>query len=79
MTTERMTIKLSESAEDLLKRIMDSRFGPGPKSYIFYDAMIEHLIWEEARRLKVTDYSQSEDCSHPQGSVLEDQDLEAKK
>ena len=54
-STERMTIQLSESAEDLLKRIMDSRFGPGPKSYIFYDAMIEHLIWEEARRLKVTD------------------------
>ena len=50
-----ISIKLSENAEDLLKRIMDSRFGPGPKSFIFYDAMIEHLIWEEARRRKVTD------------------------
>ena len=55
MTTERMTIQLSDYAEILLKRIMDSRFGLGAKPFIMYDAMIEHLIWEEARRLKVTD------------------------
>ena len=50
-----MTIQLSETAEILLKRILDSRFGLGPKSFMMYDSMIEHLIWEEARRLKVTD------------------------
>ena len=55
MTTERMTIKLSKTAETLLKRILDSRFGLGSKSFMMYDSMIEHLIWEEARRLKVTD------------------------
>ena len=55
MTTERMNIQLSETAEILLKRILDSRFGLGPKSFMMYDSMIEHLIWEEARRLKVTD------------------------
>ena len=49
------TIELSKTAEILLKRIMDSRFGLGPKSFMMYDSMIEHLIWEEARRLKVTD------------------------
>lgn len=54
MTTEGMTIQLSETAEILLKRILDSRFGFGLKSYMMYDSMIEHLIWEEARRLKVT-------------------------
>ena len=72
-------IELSETAEKLLKRIVESRLGSGSGSglYLMYDCMIEHLIWEEARRLGVTDYSQSEDCSHPQGSVLEDQDLEA--
>ena len=55
MTTERMTIQLSETAEILLKRILDSRFGLGPKSFMMYDSMIEHLIWEEARRLNVVD------------------------
>ena len=50
-----MTIKLSKTAEILLKRILDSRFGIGPKSFMMYDSMVEHLIWEEARRLKVTD------------------------
>ena len=75
-----MTIKLSETAEILLKRIVESRFGLGSGSYMFLnDSMIEHLIHEEARRLKVTDCSQSEDRSHPQGNVLEDQDLEADK
>lgn len=61
MTTEGMTIQLSETAEILLKRILDSRFGLGLKSFMMYDSMIEHLIWEEARRLGVTDRSQSED------------------
>ena len=51
-----MTIKLSRTAEDLLKRIVESRFGEGSESSMFLnDSMIEHLIWEEARRLKVTD------------------------
>ena len=74
-------IELSETAETLLKRIIESRLGSGSGSvlYLMYDCMIEHLIWEEARRLGVTDCSQSEDRSHPQGSVLEDQDSEAKE
>lgn len=79
MNTERMTFQLSETAKDLLKRIVESRFGVGAKSSILYDSTIEHLIHEEARKLKVTDCSQSEDCSHPQGSVLEDEDLEGKE
>ena len=55
MTIKKMTIQLSETAEDLLKRIVESRFGVGANSSILYDSMIEHLIHEEARRLKVTD------------------------
>ena len=56
MTTERMNIQLSETAETLLKRIVESRFGEGSGSSMFLnDSMIEHLIHEEARRLKVTD------------------------
>ena len=55
MTTERMMIQLSKTAEILLRRILNSRFGIGPKSFMMYDSMVEHLIWEEARRLKVTD------------------------
>ena len=56
MTTERMNIQLSETAEKLLKRIVDSRFGLGSGSSMFLiDSMVEHLIIEEARRLKVTD------------------------
>ena len=76
-----MTIELSKTAEILLKRIIESRLGSGSGSvlYLMYDCMIEHLIWEEARRRKLTDCSQSEDCSHPQGSILEDEDLEAKE
>ena len=55
-TTERMNIQLSETAEALLKRIVESRFGLGSGSSMFLnDSMIEHLIHEEARRLKVTD------------------------
>ena len=79
MATERMTIQLSETAEKLLKKIVETRLGSGSGSglHLMCDCMVEHLIHEEARRLGVTDYSQSEDCSHPQGSVLEDQDLEA--
>ena len=74
-----MTIQLSETTEKLLKRIVGSRLGSGSGLglSLMCDCMVEHLIHEEARRLGVTDYSQSEDCSHPQGSVLEDQDLEA--
>ena len=73
------TIELSKTAEILLKRIVESRLGSGSGLglSLMFDCMVEHLIHEEARRLGVTDYSQSEDCSHPQGSVLEDQDLEA--
>ena len=57
MTTERMTIQLSETAEILLKRIVESRLGSGSGSglYLMCDCMIEHLIHEEARRLNVTD------------------------
>ena len=68
-----MTIKLSKTAEILLKRIIESRLGSGSGSglSLMCECMVEHLIHEEARRLKVTD------CSYPQGSVLEDQDLEA--
>ena len=61
MTTERMTsqmtIQLSKTAEDLLNRIVESRLGSGSGSglYLMCDCMIEHLIWEEARRLGVTD------------------------
>ena len=49
------TIELSKTSEILLKRIVESRFGPGSGSHLIYDSMIEHLIHEEARRLKVTD------------------------
>ena len=75
------TIELSRTAETLLKRIIESRLGSGSGLglSLMYECMVEHLIWEEARRLGVTDRSQSEDRSHPQGSVLEDQDLEAKE
>ena len=52
-----MTIKLSNTAEELLKRIVESRLGSGSESglHLMCDCMVEHLIWEEARRLKVTD------------------------
>ena len=51
-----LTIKLSKTAEILLKRIVESRFGEGSGSSMFLnDSMVEHLIHEEARRLKVTD------------------------
>ena len=76
-----MTIQLSKTAETLLKRIVGSRLGSvtGSGLSLMCECMVEHLIWEEARRRKLTDCSQSEDCSHPQGSVLEDEDLEVKE
>ena len=74
-------IELSETAEILLKRIVESRLGSGSGLglRLMCDCMVEHLIHEEARRRGITNCLQSEDCSHPQGSVLEDQDLEAKE
>ena len=52
-----MTIKLSRSAETLLKRIVESRLGSGSGSglSLMYDCMVEHLIHEEARRRGITD------------------------
>ena len=57
MTTERMKIQLSETAETLLKRIVGSRLGSGSGSgsSLMCECMVEHLIHEEARRLGVTD------------------------
>ena len=52
-----MTIQLSETAEKLLKRIVESRLGSGSGLglTLMCDCMIEHLIWEEARRRGITD------------------------
>ena len=52
-----MTIKLSKTAEILLKRIVEARLGSGSGSglSLMCDCMVEHLIHEEARRLRVTD------------------------
>ena len=74
------TIELSKTAEILLKRIVESRLGSGAGLglSLMCECMVEHLIWEEARRLGVTDYSQSEDCPHPQASVPADEDPERK-
>ena len=57
MTTERMNIQLSETAEILLKRIVEARLGSGSGSglHLMCECMVEHLIHEEARRRKVTD------------------------
>ena len=50
------SIELSKTAEILLKRIVESRFGEGSGSSMFLnDSMVEHLIHEEARRLNVID------------------------
>lgn len=56
-TTERMNIQLSETAEILLKRIVESRLGSGSGLglSLMCECMVEHLIHEEARRLRVTD------------------------
>lgn len=52
-----MTIKLSKTTEDLLKRIVESRLGSGSGSglHLMCECMVEHLIHEEARRLNVID------------------------
>ena len=57
MTTERMNIQLNETAEILLKRIVESRLGSGSGSglHLMCECMVEHLIHEEAHRLNVTD------------------------
>ena len=49
------TIELSKTAEDLLKRIVESRLGSGSGLglRLMCDCMVEHLIHEEARRLNV--------------------------
>ena len=51
------SIELSKTSEILLKRIVESRLGSGSGSglHLMCDCMIEHLIWEEARRRKLTD------------------------
>ena len=51
------TIELSETAEKLLKRIVESRLGSGSGSglHLMCECMVEHLIQEEARRLNVID------------------------
>lgn len=51
------TIELSRTAEILLKRIVESRLGSGSGLglLVMYECMVEHLIHEEARRLKVID------------------------
>ena len=48
-------VELSENAETLLQRILDKRFLPGIKSITMRESMVEHLIVEEAGRLKVID------------------------
>ena len=60
-STERMTIQLSETAEDLLKRIVESRLGSGSGLglSLMCDCMVEHLIHEEARRLNVIDMKEA--------------------
>ena len=52
-----MIIELSKTDESLLKRIVGSRLGSGSGSglHLMCECMVEHLIREEARRLKVTD------------------------
>ena len=49
------TIELSKTAEILLKRIVGSRLGSGAGLglSLMCECMVEHLIWEEARRLNV--------------------------
>ena len=51
------TIELSRTAEILLKRIVESRLGSGSGLglSLMCECMVEHLIWEEARRRKLTD------------------------
>ena len=56
-----MTIQLSKTAETLLQRILDKEFHPGIKFQAVHESVVEHLIWEEARRLKVTDEDMKEE------------------
>ena len=51
------TIELSKNSEILLKRIVESRLGSGSGLglSLLCECMVDHLIWEEARRLGVTD------------------------
>ena len=51
------TIELSKTAEILLKRIVESRLGSGSGLglSLMCDCMVEHLIYEEARRLNLLD------------------------
>lgn len=49
------TIELSETAETLLKRIVDKTFLPGINFRKVHESIVEYLIIEEARRLGVTD------------------------
>ena len=51
------TIELSKTAEILLKRIVESRLGSGSGSglHLMCECMVEHLIYEEARRRGITD------------------------
>ena len=57
-----MTIKLSETAEILLKRIVESRLGSGSGLglSLMCECMVEHLIHEEARRRGITDLEAKE-------------------
>lgn len=56
------TIELSKTAEILLKKIVESRLGSGSGSglSLMCDCMVEHLIWEEARRRGITDLEAKE-------------------
>lgn len=58
-----ITIELSKTSEILLKRIVESRLGSGSGSglSLMCDCMIEHLIWEEARRLNVIEDMKEEE------------------
>lgn len=49
------SIELSKTAEILLKRIVESRLGSGSGLglSLMCECMVEHLIYEEARRLNV--------------------------
>ena len=46
---------MSENAETLLQRILEKRFLAGIKSITMRESMVEYLIIEEARKLKVID------------------------
>ena len=52
-----MMIELSKTSEILLKRIVESRIGSGSGLglSLMCECMVDHLIWEEARRRQVTD------------------------